>query len=437
MEIIEKVSDMTDNGRAVIKSDGKVFFAEGAVIGDTVRLKVIGKRKNFFEGEILNIVTPSEIRKATDCPYSKNCGGCALREIDYKAQCEMKKKHIEEKMRRIGKFSDFKFDDFFLSPKILGYRNKIRFPVRWNNGKMKIGFFKKTSNEVVEVSDCKLISSKMNEVFEFFKNLLFENPNLYKAASNNLSEITIRENHREEFMLILSVKTKSLSDFFYSYENLEELLRERSVVSVLEINSGLKQFIYGEHFFKDEMVGLSFSISPNSFFQVNRNSAEILYEKALSLAELKPSDEVLDLYSGVGSLSLPAAKKARFVVGIELVLEAVENAKKNSELNKIFNASFLKGKVEEVLPEIISDFKANVIFLDPPRAGCDKSAINAIAKCKAKKIVYISCNPSTLARDAKLLSDFGYCPKKSFGVDMFPYTYLSHVETAVLFQKYL
>lgn len=441
-----EITDIASDGNGVGAIDGFTVFVPMTAVGDIAEVLIVKVLSHYAIGRCMEITEPSSSRCEPICPAYKRCGGCHLQHISYPAQLDVKRGFINSAMRRIGGFADFECGDMLGMETPYRYRNKCIFPIGRNkDGDTVSGFYARRSHEIIPVSDCLMapeIASKITETLVSFMNEY--NISVYDEVSHKglVRRIFIREARLTgEIMVVVSVNGKIIPH--------EEILRERlisiseKIVSVyVNINTeknnsvlGRKnRLIYGKEVINDTLCGINFKISPHSFYQINPIMTEKLYGKALEYADITSEDTVLDVYCGIGTISLAAAQKSKKTIGIEIVEQAVKNARENAKDNGIENAEFFADSAEAAVPKLIdSGMKPDIVIIDPPRKGSDEVTLNAILKAHPKRIVYVSCNPSTLARDARYLADNGYFPAKCTGVDMFPNT--SHVETVVLMSR--
>ena len=440
-QIIELyIEDMSSDGNGIGKTEGQVVFVDGCVLGDKVRAKITKAKKNYAFADCLKILEPSDKRNEGFCQFSKDCGGCPLGDLRYEEQLELKARWVKDKLTRIGGLEEPVIRPIIGMDEPLRYRNKAVFAVSKNG---EIGFVRKKSHDVVDCPDCRIQSEKAMGIAEGLYQYLHEK-NL-KGAVDKLMVRTAPGTG--EMMAVIKTKNKGkLPDL----ELLAGLLDEGSDFSLESIYIDDK-CIAGKPVITEETGGLKFEISPESFYQVNSKQMLKLYGKAMEYADLKGGETVLDLYCGVGTIGLFAAKemedKGR-VIGIESVKPAVIDANRNSVINGMVSTRYLTGKAEDILPAImgIKPFMgynevnelvekeppltvdhADVVFLDPPRAGCEEELLSAVVQAEPDRIVYVSCDPATLARDIKYLTENGYDFKEATLVDMFPHT--GHVET--------
>lgn len=441
-----EITGVSSDCNGVGQIDGFAVFVPMTVTGDVAEIVVVKVLSRYAIGRVLNIITPSPMRKEPECPVFKRCGGCHLQHIKYKNQLEIKRGFIEAAMQRIGGFDGFKCDEVLGMENPERYRNKCIFPIGTDrNGEVVSGFYAKRSHEIIPVTDCMAGQELNGKIVDAVKEYMSEvNIKPYDEATHTglVRRVFIRDGRNSgEIMVVVSVNGKNVPKREILIKKLRSI--SENIVSIF-ININEKQtnnvlgeenkLIYGKPEIEDTLCGIKFSISPHSFYQINPYMTEKLYGKALEYAQITEKDKVLDVYCGIGTISLSASKTAKHVTGIEIVEQAVKDAKKNAENNGITNAEFFADSAENAVPKLIeSGIRPDVVILDPPRKGSDEATLRAIAQAEPKRIVYVSCNASTLARDAKFLAELGYTPTKCTGVDMFPHT--SHVETVVLLQR--
>lgn len=406
-EYTATVESVSSDGSGVCRIDGVAVFVPYTAAGDEVKIKITKTKKRFAEGVVTEIKKLSPFRAAPDCPAYEQCGGCKLRHIEYEKQLEIKKEIVENAMRRIGSFKDFTLDEIIGMESPARYRNKMIFHAAGG----KIGFYSAKSRSVVPIIDCVIGATENAAVIEAVKGF-------------NIKELFIRKSFSTgEIMVSVSADGIRADDFIAALTN------AAANVKSVYVNG---ENVFGSRTITDTLCGVKFNISPESFFQINPVQTEALYKKAIDYADLDGSAVVMDIYCGIGTISLCAAKRAKRVIGIEVVERAIADAKENAMLNGIENAEFFAGKAEKLVPYIIkSGEKPDAAILDPPRSGCDNKTLCAIAEARPSRIVYVSCNPSTLARDARILADMGYGITKASAVDMFPHT--AHIETVAQF----
>ena len=441
-----EITDISSDGNGVGTIDGFTVFVPSAAVGDIAEIVVVKVLSHYAIGRIIKLIKNSPDRTEPDCVAYKRCGGCQLRHITYPTQLKVKKGFIESALRRIGGFVGFCCDEILGMEYPERYRNKCIFPIgRDKQGEIVSGFYARRSHEIIKIDDCLAGSEINSRIVRAVKSYMEENNvSVYDENTHDglVRRVFIRDARVSgEIMVVLSVNGKNIP----KRERLIKKLKDVSdkIVSVyININEKKannvlgdeNKLIYGKETIEDVLCGITFRISPHSFYQINPYMTEKLYSKALEYAQITKNDNVLDVYCGIGTISLSAAKNAKKVTGIEIVEQAVINARENAKNNGIENAEFFADSAENAVPMLIEKgMKPDIVILDPPRKGSDEATLAAIVKAEPKRIVYVSCNEATLARDVKFLSQFGYSPTKCTGVDMFPHT--CHVETVVLLSK--
>ena len=397
------IEGLENEGAGVCKLNGMVVFVPKALTGEKVRIRIIEIKKNYAKGKVIEVLEKSKHRVDSGCPYYEECGGCNLRHQDSKENLKFKKEKVENAIKRIGKL-DIKVNDVVSSFRDDNYRNKASFKVENN----KIGFYSEGTYQLVDIKECKLMKKEINDSLYYIRKYLEENKNEIKNVTvkygNAMNEILID---------IYSVNESDINICDFLINNLPSL-------KTIIFND---KIVYQNGYISQIINGLMFNCSAKSFFQVNDMQAEKLYNLAIKSANLKESDTVLDLYCGTGTISCIVSSHVKKVIGVEIVEDAVRDAKCNLMINNINNVKFIVGDAAKKVSKIKE--KVDVIFVDPPRSGMDRKMISIIKNIKAKKIVYISCNPVTMARDLNYLSDT-YITSKVTPVDMFPNT--AHVE---------
>ena len=403
-EIIVKVERFNNEGDGVCLYNNFVIFVKAALINEEIKIRIIDKKKNYAVGEIVEILIPSESRKIPLCPYYNTCGGCGLMHMDQNMQLELKKEKIKSIFKKICKIDvDIKEVCAYNN---LYYRNKITLRVEGN----KIGYYKEKTNELVDITECLLCDKRINEILHEIREFI----NYY--SSHKISEVMIRTAKDETMVYIDNINKRWLNKFIEKLSN----------VNSIYVGDDL---VYGIDSINQKINGLVFDMSPKSFFQVNLETASKLYEYALK--DVENQNITVDLYSGTGTIAISLAKKSRRVIAIESNKNAVKDAKNNMLLNGIDNIEFKGGKVEDLIKQL-KDLNIDTLVLDPPRTGSDKLSLKMLLKIKPKNIVYISCNPVTLAKDYNILKE-EYQIKEIKGFDMFPNTH--HVETVMVLER--
>lgn len=495
--IMLEITDLTEEGQGVGKKDGLVFFVKDSVMGDVVEARILKVKKNYAYAKVEELLKPSPYRIAPLCPVAGKCGGCQLQHLSYEKELAWKEDRIAQSLIRIAGLSPEEVErkkEGILGGVLSRYRNKAQYPVQsrkeirsggatsvsdWKvNGKwpgknkieakekssdLSMGFYGFHSHRIIETKDCLINSVENPLILNCIKDWARE----YKISGYEeetgkglLRHIFLRKGFSTgEILLCLVLNGKSLPHGKELWERLQDLSLsveeggqvQGSIVGLcVNINEGSGNAIlgretrclYGKDSIEDKIGELSFSISVPSFYQVNPVQTEKIYGKALEYAALTGEETVWDCYCGIGTISLFLAQKAKQVYGLEIVPEAIENAKKNAEKNGLQNAEFFVGAAEEVLPKWVEEQKregkdvgnlVDVVSLDPPRKGCDETCLSAVLELSPKRIVYVSCDPGSLARDIKYLGEGGYALEKWVGIDNFPRT--GHVETVVLLFK--
>ena len=446
-EFILEIEDMGVNGEGIGHVDGLALFVKDALIGDTVRVKVMKMQKNYGFARLLEVIAPSADRIAPLCPVARSCGGCQIQEMNYPAQLKFKAKKVKENLERIGKL-DFnaenapEFYDCIGMDVPWNYRNKAQFPIGRNKeGKIIAGFYAGRTHSIIECEDC-AIGIKENKdilhmVIAHMEKWKIE-PYREEDHKGLVRHVLIRKGFTTgEIMVCLILNGKKFPGLFDLVDNLKKIDGMTSIsinVNTEHTNRILGSEVipvYQEVYITDYIGDVKFRISPLSFYQVNPVQTRKLYGTALDYAELTGEENVFDLYCGVGTISLFLAKKAKHVIGVEIVGQAIEDAKVNAQINHIENAQFYCGAAEEVIPDLYRQgVTADVVVVDPPRKGCDEKLLDTIVNMAPEKVVYVSCDSATLARDLKYLNEYGYVVRKVQPVDMFPMGV--HVETVVL-----
>ena len=441
-----EIVDCGTDGEGIGKADGFTVFVKDAVIGDTIMAKIMKAKKNYGYGRLMEILKPSPYRVEPVCLSARQCGGCQLQAVSYEEQKVFKEKKLRGHLERIGGFTEFPMEPLIGMDDPYHYRNKAQFPVGRNKeGRIVTGFYAGRTHAIIENRDCALGIPQNKDVLDrVIAHMEKYNIAPYDEATGKglVRHIFVRYGFfTGELMVCLIINGQDLP---HQRELVEKLCEIPGMTSI-SLNMNKKRSnvilgdkvktIWGEDYITDKIGDISYEISPLSFFQVNPKQTWKLYSKALEYADLHGEETVWDLYCGIGTISLFLAQKAKFVRGVEIVPAAIEDAKRNAQINHIENVEFFVGKAEEVLPREYekNGVYADVIVVDPPRKGCDEMLLKTILKMQPKRVVYVSCDSATLARDLRFLCDNGYELKKVCGVDQFPQTV--HVETIVLLSK--
>ncbi len=459
------IEDLSDEGLGIGKADGYALFIKDTVVGDECKVKIMKAKKNYAFAHLEEVIKPSSFRITPLCKNAKACGGCQLQAMSYEAELAFKENKVKNNLIRIGGFSE----DFIESIKetIVGmdtpfrYRNKAQYPIGYDrNGNLVAGFYAGRTHDIIPNTDCLLGREINKNILECILSFMSkEKISAYdeKTGKGLLRHVLIREGFTSgEIMVCLIVNARSLPK---EEQLCETLIKEVPAIASICLNVNLKdtnvimgdetRVLWGKETIEDELDKVKFKISARSFYQINSVQTERLYKKALDYASLSGKESVWDLYCGIGTISLFLARKAGKVYGVEIIPEAIADAKENAKLNGITNAEFFVGKAEEVLPEFYEKQKKeseaeklldsdkdsqsmlhpDVIVVDPPRKGCDEKCLETMLKMEPERIVYVSCDSATLARDLKILCEEKYELKAWQCYDQFSRTV--HVETVV------
>lgn len=436
-------------GEGIAKIDNKYpIFIEGALKGEKVKVRIVKVNKNFAYGKLMEVLEASEERVNPPCAIYKRCGGCKLQHASYKAQLDFKWDRVKDCVSKIGKLnpSIVKYPLGMEEP--WRYRNKVQLPIGLINGEVKIGFFAPRSHDIIDMESCLIqdeigdkvvkLTREWIEKFnirpynvdgEYDEKGIVRHIMIRRGFTTNEVMVVLVTNgeklpHKEEFVDLM---VKNIPGIKSIIQNINS--KKTNVILGLESKT-----LWGEDTISDYIGDFRFNISPLSFFQVNPTQTEVLYGKALEYANLTGNEEVFDAYCGTGTITLFLSQKAKKVYGVEIIPQAIDNAWINAKENKVDNVEFFVGESEVVIPDLINKgVKADVVVVDPPRKGCDKKLLDAITNIDAKKIVYVSCDPSTLGRDLKVLEENGYKTLEVQPVDMFPNT--AHIENVALLIK--
>lgn len=443
---IVKINDIGVSGEGIGKVEGYTLFVKDAVMGDTVEAVITKPKKNYGYAKMLKVLEPSPYRVEKKCPVARQCGGCQIQELCYEAQLDFKNKKVRGNLEHIGGF-DAEILDKVMEP-ICGmnepfyYRNKAQFPIGADkNGNIITGFYAGRTHAIIPNTECALGVPVNKEILECILDFMNENGiSAYNEETQRglVRHVLIRYGFKtEEIMVCLVINGDKLPKSEKLVDKLTQIQGMTSITySVNKENTNVimgKEIgvLWGQGYITDYIGDVKYQISPLSFFQVNPAQTEVLYGLALDYAELKGEETVWDLYCGIGTISLFLAQKAKKVYGVEIIPQAIDDARNNARINGFENAEFFVGKAEEVLPEQyeVNHVYADVIVVDPPRKGCDETLLRTMVHMKPERIVYVSCDSATLARDLKYLCEHGYELKKVRPVDQFPHTV--HVETVV------
>ena len=439
------ITGLGSSGEGVGKYENFTIFVQGALPGETVEVAITLAKKNYAVGKLLQIIESSAQRVQPACPLYKECGGCQLQHLSYEGQLQVKQQQVQDAITRIGHLQ-LQVLPTLGARQPWYYRNKMQFPAAQNaEGQLTVGCYAAATHSVINTGDCLIQKQYNNQVLQVVRSWMeqygisaYDEKNGKGLVRHVMGRVGV---HSGEVMVVL---VTSEYDIPHKKE-LVDLLRQEipNVVSIQQninkkrtnIIMGLKnRVLYGKETITDSLGSLSFHISALSFFQVNSEQAEVLYAKALEYAALEGHETVVDVYCGTGTISLYLAQKAKKVFGIEIIAPAIENAKQNAMDNHYTNAEFICGDAAVELPKLLAGgVQPHVVLVDPPRAGCEEKVLEAIAKVQPEKVVYVSCNPATLARDLAYLEAHGYKTQKVQPVDMFPQTH--HIENVALITR--
>ena len=421
-EYIVDIVDIGQGGVGIGKYEGFTVFVDGGLVQDKIKVKITKSKKNYAVGDIVEIIEKSPFRVERKCSESlRQCGGCQIQELDYQKQLDVKTNEVKQVISRIGKLDDVIIHDTLGMEDPFRYRNKAQFPIQKKDNMPVIGFYKKKSHDLISTDECIIQHEVNDKIIKIIKTYIRAyNVSIYdeKTHKGLLRKVGFTTG---EVMIVLVANGKKLPYL----KELASVLKENIPgfkTLVVNVNTQKTNVIlgkenivaYGDGMIRDYIGELVFEISPLSFFQVNPLQTEVLYNKALEYANLGENDTVFDIYCGIGTISLFLAQKAKKVYGIEIVEDAIKDAKRNAKINNMDNVEFYVGKAEEVVPKMYKEGKrANVVVVDPPRKGCDEKVLDTIVSMEPDRVVYVSCNPSTLARDLAYLNERGYkCHEK-------------------------
>ena len=447
-EYILDIISIGYEGEGIAKIEGYPIFIEGAILGEKVKVLIVKVKKNYAYGKLIEVIEPSSERIEPKCSIYKRCGGCTVQHMSYKKQLDYKFERVKDCITKIGGLSEelVKYPIGMNNPE--RYRNKVQLPVGMVKGELNIGFYASRSHNIIDLDTCLIQDKVADRVTNLARQWMLKY-NIQPASIDGvfnkkglIRHIMIRKGFTTNEVMVVLVSTKEKVPYINEFINeiVEKIDGIKSIV--LNVNKENTNVIlgqecitlWGEDTITDYIDNFKFNISPLSFFQVNPVQTEKLYSKALEYAGLTGEETVFDAYCGTGTITLFLSQKAKKVYGVEIIEPAIINARENARINNIENAEFFVGKSEEVIPELIEKgIVPEVIVVDPPRKGCDIKLLETIGKAKPNKVVYVSCDPSTLARDLKILEEQGYKTEEVQPVDMFPMT--SHIENVTLLVK--
>ena len=442
-EFTLEITGYTSEGGGVGHYNGEAVFVENTAVGDVIKCHIIKAKSSYAVGKVISVIKPSADRVEPACTAFKSCGGCSYCHISYEAQLRLKADKVRDAFERIGRLSpDIK--PVIPSPLTERYRNKAQFPVSRANGSLEIGFYAKKSHRVIECGDCLLQPEEFTEITDIFRRWIQNcGITVYSETTGKglVRHLYLRKAFATGEIMVCPVINGSTLPHA---DELTEALKAVKGFSTLVVNINKSNSnvvlgdecftVYGSGYISDILCGVKVKLSPQSFYQVNRAGAELLYRKAAEYAAITEADDLLDLYCGTGTIGLSMAKNARSLTGVEIIPEAIADAKLNAENNGITNAEFICGDASYAAGLLKERGVApSVIILDPPRKGCAADLLKTVSDMAPERIVYVSCDPATLARDCAVLKDLGYGVREVTPVDMFPNTF--HVETVVLLSR--
>jgi len=444
-DYIIDITSETNEGMGVGRIEGYTVFVDGALMGEKVKVRVVKVLKNYSYGKLLDVLEPSCYRVHPPCPVIKRCGGCQIQHMSYEGQLYYKTRIVKDALERIGGLKDIIVHDTIDMEYPWKYRNKAQFPVGIKDGKVNIGFYAPRSHDIIDINTCLIQDGINDKVLELIRDFIIKHYiSIYDENTGKglIRHIMTRKGFKTGEVMVCIVingdqiphETELVEKLQQNIDNLKTVVLNINKKNTNVILGDKNRVLYGEGYIFDYIGDFKFKISPQSFFQVNPVQTKILYNKALEYANLAGDETIIDAYCGIGTISLFLSKRAKKVYGVEVVGQAIEDAKVNAYINGITNAEFILGESEELIPKLYKEgIKADVVVVDPPRKGCDEKLLEVIVKMAPKRMVYVSCNPSTLARDLKYMTSNGYEIKEVQPVDQFPQTV--HVECVVLMSR--
>ena len=437
------ITDYTTEGQGIARVEGCVVFIPGGILGERVRVRISKAKKTWASGKIVEILDKSPHRVERACPVANRCGGCAFWHMDYAGETQLKQSRVLQALERLAGEKPEQME-ILSAPTCLGYRNKAQYPVSQKNGKVFAGFFRSGSHEVIENRRCLILPQEMDQVKDAV--VAYMNHRRVSAYDETAHKGLVRHIYVRrgvvsgQILVCLAVNGRAIPHPEDLIARLQSIPGFTTLVLSVNTKKGNvvlgdeEVVLYGQGFIEDTLCGLTFRLSPRSFYQVNHHQAQRLYQAAIEQAGITKEDTVLDLYCGVGTITLAMAKAAGRVIGVEVVPQAVEDAKENARRNGIDNVEFFCGDAGQAALELeAKGVRADVVVVDPPRKGLNADTIEALHRFSPRRIVYVSCDPATMARDVALLKDRGYQLKNAMAADLFPRC--AHVETVVLLSR--
>jgi len=420
-----EITSLTHEGLGVGRIDGIAVFVYNALVGEETVITITEVKKSFCFGKVKQIIKKSPDRVKPVCSLYGRCGGCNFMHLAYESQLEAKLEIFKQILKRLGKLDCVKVEEVIPASKIYNYRNKVVIFFKEVKGDIIYGFYRRETNQIERMEKCFLFNEKIYSILKKIKEFMLKD-----LEKNFITSVSFRNNDKDEFIVGLNVSRKK--SHFLKTLTAELVEKHKSIISIVVCEEEKNKYntLFGKGRIKENILGFNYNISIDDFFQTNKEQTEKLYSKVLEYAG-NNLGVVVDGYCGVGSMTLPLSKVSKKVYGIEINETSVNDAIRNKEMNNVNNVHFILGKTEEKIKEISEEI--DLIVIDPPRKGCDASLLNSIISKKIEKIIYVSCNPATLARDLRVLSDEGYEIKEISLFDMFPNT--THVECVVLMSK--
>lgn len=444
-EIRLKITTLTSQGSGLGRYNDMAVFVEGSAVGDDLLVHIIKVKKNYAVGIIKKIYKSSPDRIEADCAAFGKCGGCSYRHISYEAEKREKKQSVTDAMQRIGCI-EIEAENIYTIENPCRYRNKAQIPVGTDkDGNLITGFYSRRSHRIIPCEDCLLQMPDFKGIISAVRKYILENPvSVYNEETGQglIRHIYLRQGRKTGQIMVCLVingdtlpkKEKFIETVLSANENIKSIILNINKADTNVVLDERCITLWGEDFIEDELCGLSFRISPLSFYQVNPEGTEILYGKAKEYASLKGSETLLDLYCGAGTIGLTMAKDCKELIGVEIIPQAIENARKNASLNGIENARFICDDASGAAKTLFNEgIRPDVIILDPPRKGCSPDVIDTVIDMAPERVVYVSCDPATLARDCRVFEDNGYKVTELCAVDMFPRTV--HTESVALLKR--
>ena len=440
-----EIEDLTHEGNGVGKVDGYPVFTPFVLPGEKAAIKIVKVNKKFAFGKLIQLHEQSQHRVEPPCNVFYKCGGCQIQHMSYDMQLEMKQNQVKNVMKKIAHLPDIPVHETIGTDDPWRYRNKIQIPVGEKDGELITGFYRQRSHDIIDDMETCVIQDELGDrMVEAVRRIATElDISAYDEIKHEgiLRHIVVRTAYETgDVMIILVTRTEKLphqqeliEQLTDTYPAIKSIIQNVNEAKTNVILGKMAKTLYGDDYIIDTIGDLKFAISAKSFYQVNPVQTKKLYDKALEFANVGADDTVIDAYCGIGTISLFLAQSAKKVYGVEVVPEAIDNAKENAKLNHIDNAEFVVGQAEKIMPWWSAQgLRPDVITVDPPRKGCDEALLKAMINMQPKRIVYVSCNPSTLARDLRILEDGGFKTQEVQPVDMFPQT--MHVESVALLE---